>query len=201
MPFDEWVREVGSACEELAGATPRMTSDADDPAALRDYFDETTAVLGDHVDSLDAAGVPDDRADDAAEYVEIAERRRDAFADAAGSVEDNADLAVEVLAEDVQLVFDAEELALDLGIEECTSMDEGVDPDGGFTEQNRRDFIAGMMDASAITEEEAGCVADLVDADLDAGVLERGDFAEDPAQIMGYLEQCLTPERLQELAG
>jgi len=90
VSLDDWAAEWEAACQpataEIEGLeVPASVQNVADPselteeqlADLTDYFAQIQDVYGPAVDSLADAGTPDEKADQAEEYLEIARTRQD----------------------------------------------------------------------------------------------------------------------------
>jgi hypothetical protein len=128
IPLDAWVRAVDKVCASTA-ARAAVASDADpfDPDLTGRRLRSATTTLSSLVDGLEEAVVdfaaiddPNERTDDAREFVEVNEAAIDQLRTAVSAGEDG-DLeafkdAVEAGASDLD---EARELAADLGLEDC----------------------------------------------------------------------------------
>lgn len=210
VAFDDWVDEVNAACGDFQDAG----DDLDDPSGPDEYEDwliDAGAIFGDLASAIEDAGTPDEMADEAEQYLELLTEAQGLFESAAELAADgeDEDAIGEELSGIDDLSSDADELAADLGIDDCidedsddsssddSSSDDTSSDDSSITGFDEEQLI-GIYEDAGFTTDEAECIVDEINTLLDDGDLAGLDELDEAtgAQIAA---SCLTPERLTEM--
>ena len=196
VAFDDWADEVNAACVDLGDALGTAEPpDSSDLELFAAFLEEGAAAFGAFVEALDAAGTPDESAEDAMALVELAKEEQGLLAEAADTAVDDPATTAELMEEGSELNDDMTAIAEDLGLDGCISMTGGAgdtpESDGTAT-YDRQETIDNLVADSGLTEEQAVCVVDVLEASVGTEALNEAVDTDDATDLSPEIEDALT---------
>ena len=205
VAFDDWADEVSAACVDLDDATGAVEEpDTEDGDELADALGEVSGAFDDFVATLEDAGTPDENADEAAEYLDLATQAQEIVAEAADVAADDTAEALSLMEDAGEIGDEASAVAEDLGLDDCVddsgdttdssdTTDDTDTTDGDSTEEyDRQETIDNLVADGGVTEEQAICVVDILEASVGTDALDEAVNSDEVEDLSPEIQDALT---------
>jgi hypothetical protein len=199
VAFDDWADEVSAACVDLDDATGAVEEpDTEDGDELADALGEVSGAFDDFVATLEDAGTPDENADEAAEYLDLATQTQEIIAEAADTAADDPVQALRLMDDIGKINDEAAAVAEDLGLDDCVHTTEEL----STSKYDRQETIDNLTTDAGLTGEQAICVVDFLEEEVGTDALDEavnsepdpssGPSSDDAADLPPEIQDALT---------
>jgi hypothetical protein len=183
VAFDEWLDDANQVCEDFVEAADDIGSEAealetDDLEGQSEVFADLASLAEDElIQPLTDLGTPDENADEVEEYIDLVQEQADLINELSDAAADEDEDAMEELLDEGETQSEeVDDLATEIGLDECVEDDEATDDTTDTTTDDTEDDDGGL----GSTGDSEGMAGDGV---IDGALLEADIESEYLAQL------------------